>query len=317
MGALKLNDGECLFTERRTATFRKEEYQYIHTGIINSEGEAWTTTELDEANINQIWNQYRSKHGIPFPDEIINLRKHYGLSAAKMSEILGFGINQYRYYEAGEVPNESNARIIIAIRDKKTFLEFLEASKEKVGERDYAKIKIRISSLNEFKRHSCLPDAYSGYVSYNADKTLAVVSYILSLLGGVFVTKMNKLLFYTDFIAYRRRGFGVTGLKYKAMRYGPVPENWGIVYDSLPGIEMSECILPNQSNGIKIENGSNSDKATLDDFTLQVLNDVCSHFANMTAREISLESHKEKGWIDNEATKGIINYQYAFDLNIS
>ena len=49
-----------------------------------------------EANIFQVYNQYRVKHGIPFPDEISGIREHYGLSAAKMAQILGFGINQYR-----------------------------------------------------------------------------------------------------------------------------------------------------------------------------------------------------------------------------
>ncbi len=80
---------------------------YIHTGIIDEEGDMWTTTEMDEANIFQVYNQYRVKHGIPFPDEISGIREHYGLSAAKMAQILGFGINQYRMYEDGEVPSVS------------------------------------------------------------------------------------------------------------------------------------------------------------------------------------------------------------------
>ena len=104
----KLLPGEKYFQEVRTATFRKEEYSYIHTGIIDEDGEMWTTTEMDEANIFHVYNQYRAKHGIPFPDEISGLREHYGLSAAKMSQILGFGINQYRMYEDGEVPSVSN-----------------------------------------------------------------------------------------------------------------------------------------------------------------------------------------------------------------
>ncbi len=85
----KLLPGEKYFQEVRTATFRKEEYSYIHTGIIDEEGETWTTTEMDEANIFQVYNQYRLRHGIPFPDEISALREHYGLSAAKMAQILG------------------------------------------------------------------------------------------------------------------------------------------------------------------------------------------------------------------------------------
>ena len=98
MESNKLSPGERYFQEVRTANFRKEEYSYIHTGIIDENGDQWTTTELDEANLFQVYNQYRVRHAIPFPDEICAIRRHYGLSAAMMSRILGFGINQYRMY---------------------------------------------------------------------------------------------------------------------------------------------------------------------------------------------------------------------------
>lgn len=316
MATLKLNDGERIFTEKRTATFRKEQYDYIHTGIIDTFGETWTTTEQDEANVNQVWNQYRVKHGMPFPEEIIRLRKYYGLSAAKMAEILGFGINQYRYYENGEVPNESNARMIIAIRDKETFLEFLDASKEKLTSKDYEKIREKVIVLEVFQRSAEPPSATNGYVSYNKDKLRDVVLYIIQRVGSTFVTKMNKLLFYTDFLSYKRSGFGLTGLRYIAMQYGPVPENWGMVYNTLPGVEMNECILPNQSSGIRIESHLNLNLCALSEREKEILDDVCDRFENMNAREISLESHKEKGWIENNSSKSVIDYKYAFDLSL-
>lgn len=66
----KLNNNERYFSEKRTATFRNEQFDYIHTGIIDENGEMWTTTELDEANYNQIYSQYCKKHGIPLGDLI-------------------------------------------------------------------------------------------------------------------------------------------------------------------------------------------------------------------------------------------------------
>lgn len=32
--------------------------------------EEFTTAELDELNTNQLYNQYREKYSIPFPDEV-------------------------------------------------------------------------------------------------------------------------------------------------------------------------------------------------------------------------------------------------------
>ncbi|MDE5881336.1 MAG: helix-turn-helix domain-containing protein [Muribaculaceae bacterium] len=76
-----------------------------------------------------MYNQYRVRHGIPFPDEIAGIREHYGLSAAKMAQILGLGINQCRMYENGEVPSVSNARTIIAAHEKDVFNTSRHASR--------------------------------------------------------------------------------------------------------------------------------------------------------------------------------------------
>ena len=100
-----------LVYEQRTWNFRGEEYKYTHASwLCIDSGEHFTTDETDNAAFAQVTNQYRAKYGIPFTDEIIQIRKNYGISASKMSKLLGFGINQWRLYEAGEVPSVSNGR---------------------------------------------------------------------------------------------------------------------------------------------------------------------------------------------------------------
>ena len=88
--------------EKRTWDFRGEKYEYIHASWLCADtGERFTDDETDDAGYAQVTNQYRVKYGIPFTDEIISVRERYGLSAAKMAQILGFGINQWRHNEAG------------------------------------------------------------------------------------------------------------------------------------------------------------------------------------------------------------------------
>src|SRR5690606_12157454 len=116
-----------LTKERRSMDFRKETFEIVfHYYKCEHSGEKFTTTSLDEVNMNQVYNQYRDKFNIPFPDEIIRIREKYGLSAAKMSEILGFGINSYRQYESGEMPSASNAKLIQMVEDPKKFIEMVE-----------------------------------------------------------------------------------------------------------------------------------------------------------------------------------------------
>ena len=310
----KLLPGEKYFQEVRTTTFRKEEYSYIHTGIIDEDGEMWTTTEMDEANIFQVYNQYRLKHGIPFPDEISGLREHYGLSAAKMSQILGFGINQYRMYEDGEVPSVSNARTIIAAREKEVFMSFVEASKSEMSEQEYQRIRKKVKAANGDYKPIVQPSEYTGFRSLSTDKVANVVRLIISTIGSTFVTKMNKLLFYADFIHYKKHGYGITGITYKALPFGPVPEHWGTLYSFLSGVDMEEFVYPSGQSGIKLEANENTDNI-LNESELSTIEKVCALFSNMSAGEISQTSHLEKGWIENKDNRSAISYQNAFSLN--
>ncbi len=310
----KLLPGEKYFQEVRTATFRKEEFSYIHTGVIDEDGEMWTTTEMDEANIFQVYNQYRLKHGIPFPDEISGIREHYGLSAAKMAQILGFGINQYRMYEDGEVPSVSNARTIIAAREKAVFMSFVEAAKSEMSEREYQRIKKKVEAADGDYKSIGQPSEYTGFRSMSIDKIANIVQAIIANIGPTFVTKMNKLLFYADFIHYKQHGYGITGIAYKALPYGPVPEQWGKLYSSLPGIDMAEFVYSSGQSGIRMEVVENAENI-LSDTEINTVKMVCRLFAEMNAGEISQTSHLEKGWIENKDSRSAISYQNAFALN--
>src|SRR5699024_2359576 len=85
-------------------------------------------------------------------------RKKYGVSAKKMAEILGFGVNSYRNYENGEVPSISNARLIQSAEDPKEFLRLLELcnildEKEKIKNKKKAEVLIQIERDNEEMIH--------------------------------------------------------------------------------------------------------------------------------------------------------------------
>jgi DNA-binding transcriptional regulator YiaG len=134
--------------EKRTWKFRGEEYDYIHTSwLCEDTGERFTTDDTDTAGFIQVTNQYRTKYGIPFTDEIVAVRKKYNISASKMSLILGFGTNQWRHYEAGEVPSVSNGRMIRSIMNPDVFIDMVHSSKHILQPKDYEKI-IRQSDVS-------------------------------------------------------------------------------------------------------------------------------------------------------------------------
>ena len=111
--------------------------------------EEFTTTEVDTVTINQLHNQYREMFKIPFPEEIIAIREKYGISAAKMSEVLGFGINGYSNYEKGEIPSLANANLIRTAAKPKNFIDLIEEAKEKINPVIYKRLIEKVSELIE------------------------------------------------------------------------------------------------------------------------------------------------------------------------
>ena len=72
------------------------------------------------------------------------LRLRYGLSAAKMSEILGLGTNQYRLYENGEMPSLAVGRYLRLLEDPAVLLRVLRSAKAQFAEEEYRKLLKKI-----------------------------------------------------------------------------------------------------------------------------------------------------------------------------
>ena len=143
-----------LQTIASTVVFRKEEFKYFHLSYhCEDSEESFTTTELDELNLNQVYNQYRDKHNILFPDEILNVKNRFGLSANKMSQILGFGANSYRNYEKGEVPSMANANLIQTISEDSNVFRNLVVRSNDIEDSDKIKILTKDKQLLFYEWH--------------------------------------------------------------------------------------------------------------------------------------------------------------------
>ena len=250
-----------LTKERRSMDFRKETFEIVfHYYKCIDSGEQFTTTLMDELNMNQVYNQYRDRLNIPFPDEIIKIRDMYGLSAAKMSEILGFGVNSYRQYEAGEMPSIANAKLIQMIVDPKKFIDMVElcgTMDEKTKSRYIQKAQLLVDernrnsfnlNLKEYLLGNHLADIYSGYRNPNFEKFTEMVIYFSEKLSP-FKTKMNKLLFYADFLMFKQSCFSISGKRYVAIDKGPVPDKFASIYEYLVNKNAIEIIYTEFPNG--------------------------------------------------------------------
>lgn len=321
-----------LTKERRSMDFRKESFEIVfHYYKCEDSGEQFTTTSLDEVNMNQVYNQYRDKFNIPFPDEIIRIREKYGLSAAKMSEILGFGTNSYRQYEAGEMPSVANAKLIQMVDDPKKFMDMVELcgtfdenTKTKLIYKaqllaDEKKRNIFNLNFKEYLLGNHLADIYSGYRNPNFEKFTEMIIYFSEKLSP-FKTKMNKLLFYADFLMFKQSCFSISGVRYKAINMGPVPNNFQSIFEYLSNkneIEILTIEFPGGHIGEQFKARKNRE-FNMDLFTeieLKTLEKVSSVFKETSTSDIIKLSHLEEAWKSNEKEKKVISYEYAFELN--
>lgn len=315
--------------EKCTWNFRGEQYEYYHLSwLCEDTGESFTTDESDTAGFVQVTNQYRAKYGIPYTDEIVEVRKRYGISATKMSLILGFGTNQYRLYEQGEVPSVSNGRMIRSIMNPKVMLSMVESSMNLfASSSEYEKIVSRVNSIIEDNRIGYQIEKYeesrifgkargvgNGYAPISLNRLKNIMLYMLEKCGEVWYTKMNKLLFFIDFVSYRERGMAMTGLAYKAISYGPVPDRWDKVYSEFSEI-IQELRPVGEYTGSVLKSNVKADIALFTEAELDIMNKICSSMGTYTAKKLSMLSHQEDAWISCQGKHDYIPFDAAFSLN--
>lgn len=303
--------------------FRNEKYEYIYSYYVcDDTGEHFTTSELDEVNIGQVYNQYRVRYGIPFPDEIKKTRSKYGLPAIKMARILGWGDNQYRLYENGDVPSQAHGKTLAMIRVPQFFLDYVENSRNQFEEGEFERIQEKVKSVRIDQYEIFVKDYVfcnqsvgltNGYATQSISKLKNIMLYYIQRFGGVFFTMMNKLLFYTDFVNYRDYGRGMSGLSYMAIKYGPVPVGYNRAY-SIPDIRQRIIYYESGKYGQVIESDLSPDMNTFTEEELSTLENVANRFSKTNAGEISDISHEEEAWKKYVDTGMLIDFNEAFSL---
>jgi len=328
------NEDMKLQTRKERLIFRKEEFEIMSHYFLDEVNQAeFTTTELDDLNLTQLYNQYREKYGIPFPDEIREIRERYEVSASKMSEILGFGANTYRLYESGEIPSVANGRLILAVKEPGNFARQVNASSHLLSEKETGQLMERINELiDKNEKHSLdiawegrifsneLPNEYSGYKKPDFRKIANVINFFTAQTpnGGLFKTKLNKLMFYADFGYFKKSGFSITGITYRAIQLGPVPAEYGKLYEKLNDdqlIEIYQVLFDNGNYGDAILGLAGFDDSLFNDRERAILETVSSSFGNLQTNDVVNLSHQESAWIANQEARDLISYQkFAFDL---
>ncbi|MBR5718314.1 MAG: DUF4065 domain-containing protein [Clostridia bacterium] len=322
--------------EQRTCTMQE-------TNIINGVKVAYEATyeycELaDEyyATEQQIRNNdiaakdaYRKQKGLLTSSEIAAILSQYRITQSDFSELLGWGEKNITRYLNYQIQSVAHDRILRKIKDDpRWFLELLEncngnisiANAKRYRENAAALLAIYSDEYTEAAITSIQAKAGSGEILYgNAridfKKIVDVINYIASHLRNrsVYTVKLMKMLWYSDFLSFKRRGKSITGLAYQHLPMGAVPYGYKYFSD-LSGIEYEEVEFP-EGTGCLFKGRPGFIPSSLSEEETSILDTVIKYLGDMQKDAIVNKMHSEAAF-KQTLSYGVIPYSYASSLSI-
>lgn len=160
------------------------------------------------------------------------------------------------------------------------------------------------------------PNIYNGFKVLDLDKLQNLISYIASK-TKLYLTSLNKYLWFIDMVSYNKRGIAITGLTYIHEQYGPVIINRK--YEEISKLEdkyKREDVEKNDGSiqSIITSNG-NYNLSSFNEKEINIINYVIDLLSNKSVKEISNLSHKEVGYKKTDRYQKI-SFEYADNLSI-
>jgi uncharacterized phage-associated protein len=111
---------------------------------------------------------------------------------------------------------------------------------------------------------------------------------------GFGVTKLNKLLFYADFLAYANWGQSITGSEYVALDHGPVPEDAKAIRSRME--QQKQIAIEPRGWQQRVVALQEPDIEQFSSRDIAVADRVCGLLEKYNATQVSELSHAFLGW---------------------
>ena len=285
---------------------------------------------IEDENLKKIYSKYREIKNIITSSEIQEIRNKYNISQRELTAILGFGKMTINRYENGSLPTKSQSDYLRLISKDET--EFFNKVKEayytnRISQKTFSKIdniinnqsvhddnyELKLYIENELKTS---PNIFNGFKVFDLDKLQNLISYIASK-TKLYLTSLNKYLWFIDMISYNKRAVSITGLTYMHEQYGPVIANRK--YEEISKLDEKYKREDKENNDGSIQSiitsNNNYDLSAFNDKEIQIINYVITLLSNKSVKDISNLSHKEIGWKNTKKFEKI-SFKFANNLQI-
>ncbi len=292
-------------------------------------GEEFYCEELDNATLVTAYNEYRRRHKLLLPEEIKKIREQYGLSQRSFAKLLNWGDKTICRYENGSVQDKAHNSLLLFLREPENMRAYLTENEIALDERQKAKLLDTVEKLEQdtedrvgsrfFELYfSRIPCEENGFKGFDYEKLCAMVLFFAHKSSELLKTKLMKLLNYSDMIFYKENGISISGLKYAHLPYGPVPENFDMLFGKMTADHIAhiEVFYDNGYEKHQVIPECDIPDGVLSEAELDVLERIYVKFEDFGSVDISNYSHKEKGY--SSTKKGeIISYSYAKDIQLN
>ncbi|MGB4232596.1 MAG: type II TA system antitoxin MqsA family protein [bacterium] len=283
--------------------------------------------DLIDENDLSLKDAYKKLVGLLTSKEIQGIRGKYGVSQKDFSKILGWGSSTITRYENHQVQDKVHDDVLRKVdRDPKWFLELLDRAKDELSQKAYYKYRKQAQKIYHNQRNRYLKDALealyakfcdnpsvTGNTKLNIDKAIEVINYLAANVQNLHKVKLMKMMWYADFLHYKKEKRSITGLAYVALPLGAVPEG----YKTLLSFEdvCYEEIQYGENIGYKFYPAPGFQIKELTDSEKQTLDQIIDYFQHYSAKEIIAHMHGEEAYLKTEKL-ALISYDYAEKLSL-
>jgi putative zinc finger/helix-turn-helix YgiT family protein len=288
---------------------------------------------LDAENQRRAFDKYRRRHDIVTAAEIRGMRESYSISQRGLGALLGWGEITVHRYEQGSMPDEAHNLVLRMIQDPFNMEQLVRDKGHRLSPAARRKLTGRLDeilcrtapkrALDLVGRNVCRREAgeYTGFREFVSAILMEMIIYFTSRPDGVLKTKLNKLLWYSDFSHYRHHAVSISGATYIHFPFGPVPDQYDL-YLLLMGGEGSlrrefENYGVNQAGediiGERIFAARPLAEGVLSEAELRTVAATYDHFAALSSSQIMRLSHEEDGYSMTSPDEPI-SYKYADSL---
>ncbi len=282
-------------------------------------------TEFEAADgpdtLDLAYRAYREANGLVQPEQLKSWRQALGLKQSELATLLGWSTATVSRYENGALQDDAHDRAMKAAMTSSGLAVLVAAASglpTEVRERLTAKVDRDLGSAQQLTSVVSHRISHAARVQVVWSKVCETVLFFAQG-KGVSRTKLNKLLFYADFLHAKHFDTPITGLTYVRLPHGPVPDDYELLFSALHAegvLDIAETLVGEYVSYMHTARRS-PDIGVFTTTELQALVRVQAEFERTTAKDISERSHLEDAWSMTPAGQPVeLSHSKALSLSL-